>query len=151
MTEPSNKTSANTCPSAADLVRRGESLMVEFKSDRKCLPDRELVEALAAMANSHGGVFVPLSNAFQYAFDHLLRPCIRLYRRGVSEVYQMARLRHDLADSGVIYGPLWPARGPLMAVYGGLRRLIWSVFGRIRSFCLAFGWFLVGPPRFQPQ
>ena len=55
MTEPPNHTSATTCPSAADLIRRGESLTVEFKSDRKCLPDRELVEALAAMANSQGG------------------------------------------------------------------------------------------------
>ena len=56
MNEPPNHTSVNACPSAADLIRRGESLTVEFKSDRKCLPDRELVEALAAMANSQGGV-----------------------------------------------------------------------------------------------
>ena len=43
-------------PSAADLIRRGESLMVEFKSDRKCLPDQELVCAAVALANSDGGV-----------------------------------------------------------------------------------------------
>jgi ATP-dependent DNA helicase RecG len=56
MNEPSNHTSADTCPSAAELVRRGESLMVEFKSDRKCLPDHELVCAAVALANSDGGV-----------------------------------------------------------------------------------------------
>ena len=44
--------------SAADLVHRGESLMVEFKSDRKCLSDRDLVDAIAAMANSEGGVLL---------------------------------------------------------------------------------------------
>ena len=84
----------------------------------------------------------------------LLRPAILLYQGGVSEVCQRCIKRHDYgtitagngviwrdsAGSGAIYGPLWPARGPLMAVYGGLRRLILSAFGRIRSFWLAFGW-----------
>lgn len=37
------------------LLPRGESLTVEFKSDRKRLHDDELVEALACMANSEGG------------------------------------------------------------------------------------------------
>lgn len=32
-----------------------ESLTVEFKSDRKCLPDSELIEALVCLANSEGG------------------------------------------------------------------------------------------------
>lgn len=32
-----------------------ESLTCEFKSDRKCLPDRELLEALICLANSDGG------------------------------------------------------------------------------------------------
>ena len=32
-----------------------ESLTVEFKSDRKRLPDDELVQALACLANSEGG------------------------------------------------------------------------------------------------
>lgn len=32
-----------------------ESLTVEFKSDRKRLPDEELVEALACLANTQGG------------------------------------------------------------------------------------------------
>lgn len=36
-------------------VPTSESLTVEFKSDRKRLPDDELVEALACMANSDGG------------------------------------------------------------------------------------------------
>lgn len=34
---------------------RSESLTVEFKSDRKRLPDDELVEALACLANTQGG------------------------------------------------------------------------------------------------
>ena len=32
-----------------------ESLKVEFKSDRKRLPDAELVEAVVCLANSEGG------------------------------------------------------------------------------------------------
>ena len=32
-----------------------ESMTVEFKSDLKCLPDRDLIEALACLANSEGG------------------------------------------------------------------------------------------------
>jgi ATP-dependent DNA helicase RecG len=34
------------------LIRQGESLTLEFKSDRKPLPDRELVTALEALANT---------------------------------------------------------------------------------------------------
>lgn len=33
-----------------------ESLLVEFKSDQKVYPDRDLVEAIVAMANTDGGV-----------------------------------------------------------------------------------------------
>ncbi len=32
-----------------------ESLTVEFKSDRKCLPDNDLIEALVCLANAEGG------------------------------------------------------------------------------------------------
>ena len=32
-----------------------ESLTCEFKSDRKCLPDRDLIEAVVCMANGEGG------------------------------------------------------------------------------------------------
>lgn len=37
-----------------DLPRQ-ETLTCEFKSDRKCLPDKELIEAVVCMANSQGG------------------------------------------------------------------------------------------------
>lgn len=37
------------------LIRQGESLTVEFKSDVNRLPDRELVSALVALANTEGG------------------------------------------------------------------------------------------------
>lgn len=40
------------------LVSEGENLTVEFKSDLKRLPDGELVEALAALANSQGGILL---------------------------------------------------------------------------------------------
>ena len=36
-------------------IPSAESLTVEFKSDRACLSDRDLVEALAALANTQGG------------------------------------------------------------------------------------------------
>ncbi|ANT64823.1 ATP-binding protein [Prosthecochloris sp. CIB 2401] len=37
------------------LIQRGESLLLEFKSDLKCLPDRELVAAVVSLANTDGG------------------------------------------------------------------------------------------------
>lgn len=37
------------------LIRDGESLAVEFKSDVKSLPDRDLVAAVVALANTEGG------------------------------------------------------------------------------------------------
>jgi ATP-dependent DNA helicase RecG len=37
------------------LIPSAESLTCEFKSDRKCLPDRELIEAVVCMANGEGG------------------------------------------------------------------------------------------------
>lgn len=37
------------------LIPSAESLTCEFKSDRKCLPDRELIEAAVCMANGEGG------------------------------------------------------------------------------------------------
>lgn len=49
--EPDAQLSAHTAPTPP----RSESLTVEFKSDRKCLPDHELIEALVCLANSQGG------------------------------------------------------------------------------------------------
>lgn len=37
-----------------DTPTKGETLTVEFKSDRKPLPDRELVAAIVALANAEG-------------------------------------------------------------------------------------------------
>lgn len=37
------------------ILARGESLTLEFKSDRKCLPDRDLIAALVSLANTEGG------------------------------------------------------------------------------------------------
>ena len=39
----------------SDVLPAAESLTVEFKSDRKRLPDAELVEALVCLANTEGG------------------------------------------------------------------------------------------------
>ena len=40
------------------IIAGGETLTVEFKSDRDKLPDRNLVEAVVAMANTDGGVLI---------------------------------------------------------------------------------------------
>ena len=37
------------------LIQQGESLALEFKSDLKCLPDRDLVAAVVSLANTEGG------------------------------------------------------------------------------------------------
>lgn len=37
------------------LIQRGESLSLEFKSDLKCLPDRDLVATVVSLANTEGG------------------------------------------------------------------------------------------------
>lgn len=38
-----------------NILAEGENLQVEFKSDLKCFPDRELVAAVVALANTEGG------------------------------------------------------------------------------------------------
>jgi ATP-dependent DNA helicase RecG len=40
------------------LLKKGETLTVEFKSDVKGLPDRDLVAAVVAMANTEGGLIL---------------------------------------------------------------------------------------------
>lgn len=40
------------------LLAKGETLTVEFKSDAKGLPDRDLVAAVVAMANTEGGLIL---------------------------------------------------------------------------------------------
>jgi ATP-dependent DNA helicase RecG len=37
------------------ILSKGESLSVEFKSDQKCLSDRDLVSAVVSLANTEGG------------------------------------------------------------------------------------------------
>ena len=41
-----------------ELIKKGESLTVEFKSDAKRLPDRDLIAAIVALANTEGGILV---------------------------------------------------------------------------------------------
>jgi ATP-dependent DNA helicase RecG len=38
-----------------ELILREESLSLEFKSDLRCLPDRDLVAAVVSLANTEGG------------------------------------------------------------------------------------------------
>ena len=38
-----------------DMISQGESLMLEFKSDLKGLPDRDLVASVVSLANTDGG------------------------------------------------------------------------------------------------
>jgi ATP-dependent DNA helicase RecG len=40
------------------LIQQGENLSVEFKSDKKCLPDRDMVAAVVSLANTEGGVLL---------------------------------------------------------------------------------------------
>ncbi len=40
------------------LISGGESLSTEFKSDKKSLPDRELIAAVVSLANTEGGVLL---------------------------------------------------------------------------------------------
>ena len=42
-------------PDIPGLLTQGETLTVEFKSDQKSLPDRELIAAVVALANTEGG------------------------------------------------------------------------------------------------
>ena len=42
----------------AELIRQGEGLTMEFKSDRNGLPDRDLVAAVVALANTEGGLLL---------------------------------------------------------------------------------------------
>lgn len=37
------------------LIQQGESLTLEFKSDVKRLPDRDLIAAVVSLANTEGG------------------------------------------------------------------------------------------------
>jgi len=41
-----------------DILAKGETLTVEFKSDAKGLPDRDLVAAVVALANTEGGLLL---------------------------------------------------------------------------------------------
>ena len=38
-----------------ELIRQGESLRLEFKSDRKRLPEANLIAAVVSLANTEGG------------------------------------------------------------------------------------------------
>jgi len=42
-------------PEIEKLIQQGEGLALEFKSDVKCLPDRDLVAAVVSLANTEGG------------------------------------------------------------------------------------------------
>jgi ATP-dependent DNA helicase RecG len=41
-----------------DIIAKGEQLDVEFKSDRRTMPDREIYEEVVSLANSKGGVLL---------------------------------------------------------------------------------------------
>ena len=40
------------------LIAHGETLNLEFKSDRRRIPDREIYEEIVAMANASGGMLL---------------------------------------------------------------------------------------------
>lgn len=41
-----------------NIFESGETLTVEFKSDAKGMPDRDIVAAVVAMANTEGGLIL---------------------------------------------------------------------------------------------
>ena len=41
-----------------NLIAAGETLTVEFKSDRGPLPDADLIEAVVCLANGQGGILL---------------------------------------------------------------------------------------------
>lgn len=47
-----------TAQELKEIIARGETLCVEFKSDKQKLSDRDLVEAVVAMANTDGGLLL---------------------------------------------------------------------------------------------
>lgn len=53
--KPEKMTNERSSAHIIELIRRGESLTLEFKSDAKGLPDRDLVAAVVALANTKGG------------------------------------------------------------------------------------------------
>lgn len=46
---------SETVQQLSNLIRQGETLTVEFKSDLKSLPDRDLLAAVVSLANTEGG------------------------------------------------------------------------------------------------
>lgn len=40
------------------LIQQGESLTLEFKTDVKSLPDRDLIAAVVSLANTEGGSLI---------------------------------------------------------------------------------------------
>ena len=38
-----------------ELIQEGENLTLEFKSDSKCLSDRELIASVVSLVNTEGG------------------------------------------------------------------------------------------------
>jgi len=46
---------SETVQQLSKLISQGETLTVEFKSDLKSLPDRDLLAAVVSLANTEGG------------------------------------------------------------------------------------------------
>jgi len=47
-----------TLDQLTDIIAKGEQLDIEFKSDRRTMPDREIYEEVVSLANSKGGVLL---------------------------------------------------------------------------------------------
>ena len=57
------------------VIPKHESLEVEFKSDRDCLNDDDLVEALICLANAQGGtLYLGVENDAAHTGLHISRP-----------------------------------------------------------------------------
>lgn len=65
-----------------EIINQGETLTVEFKSDRKPLPDNDLIDAITCMANGEGGIlFLGIEDNGQIT---------GLHKRHKTDPYQLA-------------------------------------------------------------
>ena len=47
-----------TLDQLTDIIAKGEQLDIEFKSDRRTMPDRDIYEEVVSLANCKGGVLL---------------------------------------------------------------------------------------------
>jgi predicted HTH transcriptional regulator len=86
-----------------------ESLTCEFKSDRQCLSDKDLIEAVVCMANGQGGeIFLGVEDDGRITPDQAYKLFIALCDNNISKNKELTNYRTVLALD--IYPP-WRISG----------------------------------------